>query len=80
MILQFLPFSKIQQFHNCVAALTNTAVYFLSLNSKTTIAFSLKTFIDKDTFYFQSYLCKLSDSLNQFVLQNELFSSQTPLR
>ena len=75
MILPFLSFSKTQpyfvlkfkQFHNCVAALKNTAVHFLSLNYKTTVAFSLKTFIDKDTFYFQSYFCKLSDSLNQFV-------------
>ena len=49
MILQFLPFSNTQQFHNCVAALTNTAVYFLSLNSKTSIAFSSKTFIHKIT-------------------------------
>ena len=72
MILPFLPFSKTQpsfvlkfkQFRNCITALKNTAAYFLSVNSKTSIAFLLKTFIDKDTFYFQSYLCKLSDSLN----------------
>ena len=75
MILPFLSFSdtqpsavfKFKQFHNCVPALTNATVYFLSLNCRTAIAFSLKTFTDKDTFCFQSYLCKVSDSLNQFV-------------
>ena len=71
MILLFLSFSKTQpsfaskfkQFHSCVTALAFTAVYFLSLNSKTAIAFSLKTFTAKDTFCSQSYSCKVSDSL-----------------
>ena len=75
MTLPFLSYSttrtsfvlKFKQFHNCFVALANTAVYLLSLNSKTAIAFSLKAFTAEDIFCSQSYLCKVSNSL---TLQN----------
>ena len=72
---RLLSFSKTQpsfvlifkQFHNCVTALTSTAVSFLSFNSnsKTATAFSLKTFLAKKILSVsQSFLGKALHSLN----------------
>ena len=74
----FLSFSKtkpslvliFKQFRNCVTALTNTAVFFLSFNGQTATVFSLKhSYSIIKLFVSQSYLGKVLHGLISSVWQ-----------